>query len=272
MDSNPLFWPSAIALAAGLAGVVIARIFPSFPRLRAALAAFVFVAAESAVYAKFFPWPRAATDKLFYAGLFGVLSPFLPGTSAPAGALWALLPMLWVAAPHLGSRGALPDLALIGGGCLLLFRFAACAASLRPGSGALAWAVALALLGGSAPIALAGGSASSLLLLLALVVGYTPWALAEFLVPLPPHPGLAAIWSGPLTLAAILFFITGAEDGIFLIVLFLLVLAVGEGALHLLARSDAPRRVVLASGVLFFLLVLGVVGVLYLSMPEAFAT
>lgn len=273
MSANPLFTPALTALLVGLAGLAAGRLAPLPPRLRAALAALVFVAAYIAVYDKVFPVPRGATDKLFYAGLFGLLLPFLPGGATKAGAsVLVLLPTLWIALPRLAAgESPIPFILILAGGLLLLLRFASLAASARPGAGTLAWAMALALFGGGAAVALVGGSASGLLLLLALVVGYAPWALAALLAPRPEGPALTALWSGPLALAAILLLITRAEDGSFLLVLLLLVLAVGEGVKRGLARSRSPRLLAFAGGLALLILTLGVIGALHLAAPEAFS-
>jgi len=270
VDANPLFWPLLMTFAAGVAGVGLSRIVP-LRRLQPVFAAILFLVAYVAVYGKFFPVPRGANDKLFYAGLFGVILPLIPLRWGKAGALLALLPSLWIAVPRLGAPWAWLDLLLIlllGG--LVLLRAASLAASARPGAGALFWVMALALLGGAAPIALAGGSSTSLLLLLALVAGGAPWALAEFLAPRPSEAGLVFFWSGPISLASILLLVTGAEDGVYLLALVLLVLLLSEAATRALTRFDHPRRVVLAAGLALLPAVLGVAGALYLAAPEAF--
>jgi hypothetical protein len=280
VNTNPLFWPLLITFAAGVAGVGLSRL-AHLRRLRPVFAAILFVVAYVAVYGKFFPTPRGATNKLFYAGLFGLALPLIPQRWGKAGALLALLPALWIAAPLLSIHGlSIHGLSIHGAGfglvlilllgALVLLRAAAFAASARPGAGALFWVMALALLGGAAPIALAGGSSTSLLLLLALVAGGAPWALAEFLAPQQGEAGLAFFWSGPISLATILLLVTGAEDGAYLLALVLLVLLLSEAAMRALARRKRPRLVVLAAGVALLLAALGVAGALYLAAPEAF--
>ncbi len=271
MDANPLSAPLLITFAAGLAGAALSRLSLLPRRGRAVLAALLFPIAYLAVYGKFFPLPRASTDKLFYAGLFGLILPLIPLRLSKAGTLAALLPALWIAVPRLTTAGAGRDLVLlILLGALVLLRSASLAAAARPGAGALFWALALALWGGAAPVALAGGSSTSLVLLLALVGGGAPWGLAEFLAPRPGDAALAFLWSGPLALAAILLFVGEGGDGVYLLALAVLALVITEGAKRALTRFSSPRLVVLGAGFALLLAVGGVTGALYLSAPEAF--
>jgi hypothetical protein len=196
-------------LAGSLVGLVLsmlARLWQS-PVSANLVPPAVFLAAYYETYAKIpdFP-PVGSTNKVFYAALGGAVVGLVLDLLAERRAIQgvvgraaivvvAVLIALWIALPRLASAdtGLLVLLACVMlGGAVLLLLVAALAAADPPAGGAMVgWAVFAALPGVFAPIALFGGSSTSVGLCLGLAAGLAMCALVSLFA--PRALGLAAI-------------------------------------------------------------------------------
>jgi hypothetical protein len=245
-------------LFAGLVLSLAARLAQG-PWIASLVAPIVFLLAYYFTYEKIpaFP-PSGATNKIFYivlaATLAGLLFDLLmPSRLAEAGGRLAILFMaslliaLWIALPRFTAVDApllLTVAALMLGGTLALWRVATADFA---GSTTLDGAVLLAVLPGVfAPIALFGGSSTSVGLCLGLTAGLAMIALVNLF--LPRLLGLTAVLgagSGLLAVIDTITLITRRIDFLAL-ALFMAVLFVGRIGARLLLPERLARRSVRA--------------------------
>ena len=228
--------------------------------------------------------PIGATNKIFYialaAALVGFVLDLLPRLANYRKLLAVIMPLLivaWIGFP----RFAIPDIELIAtalglwlGGTVLLWRLdiVATVPAERNGSSIVGTAMLMALMLAFAPIALLGGSSTSLMLCLATVAGLATVALWELILPRNAFGASAVFGVGGGLLAMIdtATLITRHVD-LAALALLLLIPFAGEAGGRLLIPSKRFRgrvRQVLV-GTLSALPVLLVVAVLFLRHSES---
>lgn len=195
MLENPIASAALICFLLGLALSGLARIF-RHSAVASIVLPIIFLASYVVTYQQVPPFPPVgSTNKIFYvalaATLAGLVLDVLPRTAVYRRLLAIILPLLivgWIGVP----RFAKPDIELIAtalglwlGGIAVLWRLdtAATAPSEHNGGSIVGTATLMGLLLAFAPVALLGGSSTSLMLCLAAVVGLAAAALWEIFVP-----------------------------------------------------------------------------------------
>jgi hypothetical protein len=228
--------------------------------------------------------PVGSTNKVFYialaAALIGLVLDLLPRTTKYRKLLAVIMPLLivgWIGFP----RFAKPDVALMAtalglwlGGIALLWRLNTVATTTaeQNGGSIVGTAMLMALLLAFAPVALLGGSSTSLMLCLAAVAGLAAAALWELAVPRNAFSASAVFGVGCGLLAMIdtVTLITREVDLVALALLLLIPYA-GEVSARLLLpqyRFRGRIRQVLV-GTLAASPILLVMAVLFLRHPES---
>jgi hypothetical protein len=271
-------------LAAGLLVSVLARLAQG-PWIAGLVAPIVFLLAYYSTYGKIpgFP-PVGATNKIFYivlaatsAGLLFDL--LMPSRLAEAGGRLAVLLMaslliaVWIGVPRFAAMDApllLTVVALILGGTLALWRVATMDFA-EPT--ALNGLILLAVLPGVfAPIALFGGSSTSVGLCLGLTAGLAMMALVNLFAPRPL--GLTAVLGAGSGLVAVIDTITLITRRIdFLaLTLFLAVLFAGRTGARLLLPKRLARPAVraVATGLIAAVTVVPILVILFLRHESPF--
>ncbi len=271
-------------LAAGLVLSLLARLVHG-PWVAGLVAPIVFLLAYYLTYGKIpaFP-PVGATNKIFYIVLIATLAGLLfdllmPSRLADAGGrlavllLASLLIAIWIGLPRFTAMDApllLTIVALILGGTLALWRVATMDAA-EPD--ALDGLVLLAVLPGVfAPIALFGGSSTSVGLCLGLTAGLAMMALVNLFS--PRLLGLTAILGAGGGLVAVvdtITLITRRVDWLAL-ALFLAVLFVGRLGARLLLPKRLARPAVraVATGLIAAITVVPILAILFLRHESPF--
>ena len=237
--------------------------------------------------------PVGSTNKIFYIAVFGALAGFVldlaasqslaaRGTvAALRGVAWVVVPLaiaLWIALPRLAAPDVSLWLSLAGlalGGIAMLWRLDVLAAA-RPSEGGemIALALLAALAGGLAPIALFGGSSTSVGLCLGVAAGL---ALASLVGLFAPRGfGAAAILGGGGGLLAVIdtvTLITRRADPLALALL-LSVLVSGQAGARLLlpAGRGAPRLRAVAIALMPAVPIALIVVLLFLREPNPLGT
>jgi hypothetical protein len=195
MLENPIILAALLCFLLGLLLSGLARIVPG-STIASAVLPIIFVASYVLTYQQVrdFP-PIGATNKIFYIALAAALIGFpldlLPRTANYRKLLAVIMPLLivaWIGFP----RFAKPDIELMAtalglwlGGIALLWRLEIVATTPadRNGGSIVGTAMLMALMVAFAPVALLGGSSTSLMLCLAAVAGLAAAALWELVVP-----------------------------------------------------------------------------------------
>ena len=263
----------------GLAFSLFARLVRT-PWPASLAAPIVFIVAYYLTYDKIptFP-PVGATNKIFYIVLAAALAGLLYDLLAPSGfagsdgrlmtvlmATASLLVATWIGLPRFSDTDAslvLTIVALVLGGTLVLWRLATVdGAGVMPVNGAVLLAV---LPGVFAPIALFGGSSTSVGLCLGFTAGLSTMALVNLFS--PRALGLTAVLGAGCGLLAVIdtiTLITRHMDFLALAV-FLAVLFTGQiGARAALPRHAGPRVRAVATGVMAAASILVILAILFL--------
>jgi hypothetical protein len=254
MLENPIILAALICFLLGLVLSGLARIVPG-PTIASAVLPIIFLASYVLTYQQVpdFP-PIGATNKIFYialaAALIGFALDLLPRTANYRKPLAVIMPLLivgWISLP----RFAKPDIELMAsvlglwlGGTILLWRLeiVATTPAERNGGSIVGTAMLMALLLALAPVALLGGSSTSLMLCLAAVAGLAAAALWELVVPRNAFSASAVFGVGCGLLAMIdtVTLITREVDFVALALLLLIPYA-GEVSARLLLPQNRFR-------------------------------
>jgi len=280
---NPIVLTVALCFGAGLVLAALARGI-RIAWIAGLVPALVFLVAYVATYQKVPPFPPVGSvNKVFYIGLGAIilglivdLVPRLRPLTALLGLAVAAAAVFWIAVPRFNE----PDVALyltivvlIAGAALAMWRLAAVARGTGPNEGALpAIAMLLVLALGFAPIALAGGSSSAMMLCLGLAAGIGAAGLVELVLPRGGFGATAILGAtGGLTaVAATVVLISRRADAVALVLLLPVLVAGQLGGRFLPDRlSGRPRAI--AVGVMTALPLILVFAVLFLRHPDSFA-
>src|SRR5215831_18426077 len=195
MLENPIILAALTCFLLGLLLSGAVRVFRS-SAIASTVLPIIFLASYVTTYQQVptFP-PVGSTNKVFYialaAALIGLVLDLLPRAAKYRKLLAVIMPLLivgWIGFP----RFAKPDIELIAtalglwlGGIALLWRLdtVATVPPERNGGSIVGTAMLMALLLAFAPVALQGGSSTSLMLCLAAVAGLAATALWEIFVP-----------------------------------------------------------------------------------------
>ncbi len=282
---NPIVLTVALCFGAGLVLAALAR-GVRIAWIAGLVPALVFLVAYVATYQKVPPFPPVGSvNKVFYVGLcaiiLGLIVDLVPRLRLRPLTAWlglavAAAAVLWIAVPRFNEPDAalyLTIVALIAGAALAMWRLAAVARGTGPRDGAMAAiAMLLALALGFAPIALAGGSSSAMMLCLGLAAGVGAAGLVELMLPRGGFGAIAILGAtGGLTaVAATVVLISRRADAVALVLL-LPVLVAGQLGGRFLPNRLSGRPRAIAVGVLTALPLILVFAVLFLRHPESFA-
>jgi hypothetical protein len=280
---NPIFVAALVCFLLGLGLSGLVRILP-VSALGSAVSPSVFLASYVLTYQQVptFP-PIGATNKIFYiavvATLIGFIFDLLPLIKNYGKILAAIMSLSivgWIAYP----RFAKPDMNLIVtslglwlGGIALLWRLDTVAKkpTERNGGGVAGIAMLASLLLGFAPVALFGGSSTSMMLCLAAVAGLAAVALWELVIPRQTF-GASAVFGVGCGLLAMINTVTLITRQVDLAALALLLLIpyTGEVSARLLPPHRIRGRVrQVLIGILAASPILLVMTVLLLRRPES---
>jgi hypothetical protein len=287
MLENPILLAALICFLLGLALSGLVRLVPGLA-LGSMVLPTVFLASYVLTYQQVPPFPPVgATNKVFYIALAAALIGFvldLPLRSANYGKpLAVIMPLAivgWIGFP----RFVKPDIDFMAtslglwlGGVALLWRLDTVAntPAERNGGSIVGTAMLMALLLAFAPVALLGGSSTSLMLCLAAVAGLAAVALWELAIPREAFCASAVFGVGCGLLAMIdtVTLITRQVD-LAALALLLLIPYVGEVSARFLLPPNRIRgrvRQVLI-GTLAASPILLVMAVLLLRHPESFTS
>jgi hypothetical protein len=280
---NPIFVAALVCflLGFGLSGLV--RILPLLP-IGSMVSPIVFLASYVLTYQQVptFP-PVGATNKIFYIAVVSTiigfildLLPQIKNYSKILAAIMSLSIVGWIAYP----RFAKPDIDLMAtslglwlGGIALLWRLDTVAKTPteRNGGGVVGIAMLASLLLGFAPVALFGGSSTSMMLCLAAVAGLAAVALWELVIPRQTF-GASAVFGVGCGLLAMINTVTLITRQLDLAALALLLLIpyTGEVSARLLPPNRIRGRVrQILIGTLAASPILLVMAVLLLRRPES---
>jgi hypothetical protein len=194
LANNPIV-PIVLACTLSAVALSLAAFVTKSDFVASAAAPAVFLIGYYATYQKVPPFPPVgSTNKIFYIALFATLGGFVldriavgPLPRAAASLVVSLLAAVWIAFAQLDSPDA--DLIVTGGavilvGALVLWRVCMIAAAAKPeGGGAVALALLAALAAVFAPVALFGGSSTSVGLCLGFAIGLGICSLGLMLAP-----------------------------------------------------------------------------------------
>jgi hypothetical protein len=284
MLENPIILAALICFFLGLALSCFARVVPG-TAFASVVLPIIFLASYVLTYQQVpdFP-PVGATNKVFYIALAAALGGFaldlLPRPANYCRPLAVIMPLLivaWIGFP----RFAKPDIELIAtalglwlGGIVLLLRLdiVATTPAERNGGSIVGTAILMALMVAFAPIALLGGSSTSLMLCLATVAGLAAIAFWELILPRNAFGASAVFGVGGGLLAMIdtVTLITRHVDLAALALLLLIPFAGEVGARLLLPLKLFRGRVrQVLVGTMAALPIPLVVGVLFLRHSES---
>src|SRR6476620_3782562 len=284
MLENPIVLAALICFFLGLALSGLARVVPG-PTVASVVLPMIFVASYVLTYQQVpdFP-PIGATNKIFYialaAALVGFALDLLPRTANYRKLLAAIMPLLivgWIGFPRFAKLDIELTATALGlwlGGTALLWRLDTVAATPaeRNGGSIVGTAVLMALMLAFAPVALLGGSSTSLMLCMAAVAGLAAVALWELILPRGAFGASAVFGVGGGLLAMIntVTLITRQVDLLALALLLLIPYAGEIGARLLMPPKRFRGRVrQVLVGTLAALPILLVIVVLFLRHPES---
>lgn len=287
---NPILAAVLQCFAAGLTLAGLARLVPGrtvASRIVPGLAAPVLFLVSYVIVYQRVPMGDSPVDsiaKIFYLAVAGSLAGLvldLVGHRLARRGLAGLLPLvvvLWIgqrrfAAPDLGLW--LSCLGLWVGGAALLLRLDHVAEAEDSEHGAVpAFAILLLLASAFAPVALAGGSSTSLMLCLALAAGLGAIALWELALPRRSFTAATLFGAGGgfIAIIATVTLITREIDAVALVLLLLLLPAGQWGARLLLPRERVTGRLrQVLVGVLTAVPAILVIAYVLLRHPDAFS-
>jgi hypothetical protein len=254
MLDNPIASAASICFLLGLVLSGLVRIV-RHSVVASTVLPIIFLASYVVTYQQVPPFPPVgSTNKIFYialaATLAGLVLDLLPGTAVYRRLLAVILPLLivgWIGFP----RFAKPDIGLIAtvlglwlGGLAVLWRLdtVATAPPEHNGGSIVGTAMLMGLLLAFAPVALLGGSSTSLMLCLAAVVGLAAAALWEIFIPRGAF-GASAVFGIGCGLLAMIDTVTLITREVDLVALALLLLIPysGEATARLLLPQNRFR-------------------------------
>jgi hypothetical protein len=282
---NPILLAALICFLLGLALSGLVRLVPAWA-LGSMVFPIVFLASYVLTYQQVPPFPPVgATNKIFYITLVAALIGFVLDLSlqtAEHGKVLAVIMPLSIAGWIGSPRFVNPDIDLIAtslglwlGGIALLWRLDTVAKTPaeRNGGSIVGTAMLMALLLAFAPVALLGGSSTSLMLCLAAVAGLAAVALWELAIPRQAF-GASAVFGvgcGLLAMIDTVTLITRQVDLAALALLLLIPYAGEVSARFLLPPNGIHGRVrQVLIGTLSASPILLVMAVLVLRHPESF--
>lgn len=281
---NPFVLTVALCFGAGLVAAAIARALGARAAGLAPVA--VFFTGYVATYQKIPPFPPVgSTNKVFYAALAAAIVglvldvvPRLRPLARLLGPAAVVAIVLWIAVPRFAEPDAdlyLTLAALCLGAGAALWRLAAVAVADGAGRDvgpvpAVAMIFALAL--GLAPVALAGGSSSAMMLFAGLAAGLGAVGLVALAVPGAGFgaAGVLGAGGGLVAVAATVILISRQADPLALVLL-LPVLVAGQIGGRFLPDRLSGRGRAIAVGVMTVLPLILVFAVLFLRHPDSFA-
>ena len=225
------------------------------PAVASIVLAIIFLASYIVTYQQVPPFPPVgSTNKIFYialaATLAGLVLDLLPRTAIYRRLLAVVVPLLivgWIGFPRFAKPNIellLTALGLLLGGVAVLWRLdtVATAPPEHNGGSIVGTAMLMGLLLAFAPVALLGGSSTSLMLCLAAVVGFAAAALWEIFVPRGAF-GASAVFGVGCGLLAMIDTVTLITREVDLVALALLLLIPysGEVTARLLLRQNRFR-------------------------------
>jgi len=284
MLENPIILAALICFVLGLVLSGLARVVPG-STIASAVLPIIFLASYVLTYQQVpdFP-PIGATNKIFYialaAALVGFALDLLPRTANYRKLLAAIMPLLivgWIGFPRFAKLDfelMATALGLWLGGTALLWRLdtVATTSAERNGGSIVGTAMLMALMLAFAPVALLGGSSTSLMLCMAAVAGLAAVALWELILPRGAFGASAVFGVGGGLLAMIdtVTLITRQVDLLALALLLLIPYAGEIGARLLMPPKRFRGRVrQVLVGTLAALPILLVIAVLFLRHPES---
>jgi len=286
MLDNPILRAALICFMLGLALSGLVRLVPA-PPVASLVPTAVFLTSYVMTYQQVptFP-PVGAVNKIFYIALAAALVGFvldLLRTTKLDRALAVIVPGLivgWIGLPRFAS-GNLDAVATASalwlGGSVVIWRLNVVAKSTaeRNGGSLVGIAMLMALMSAFAPVALLGGSSTSLMLCFVAVAGLGAAAIWEFLIPRDAFGATSVLGAGSGFLAVVstVTLITRQIDSVGLALLLLIPYAGQLGAWLLLPpdRIHGRARQVLV-GLMVGSPVLAVMAILLLRHPEFFAS
>jgi hypothetical protein len=286
MLDNPIVQAALLCFMFGLGLSGLVRLFPA-PALTSLVPPAVFLTSYVVTYQQVptFP-PVGAVNKIFYIALVAALVGFvldLLRTTKLDRVLALIVPGLivgWIGLPRFANgdlEAVTTGCALWLGGSVILWRLKVVAKSTaeRNGGSLVGIAMLTALMLAFAPVALLGGSSTSLMLCFVAVAGLGAVAIWEFLIPREAFGASSVLGAGSGFLAVVstVTLITRQIDSVGLALLLLIPYAGQLGAWSLLPpdRIRGRARQVLV-GLMAGSPVLAVMGVLLLRHPEFFAS
>jgi predicted neutral ceramidase superfamily lipid hydrolase len=279
---NPIVLTVALCFGAGLVAAAIARGLGA--RAAGLAPAAVFFTGYVATYQKIPPFPPVgSTNKVFYAALAAAIVglvldvvPRLRPLVRLLGPAAVVAIVLWIAVPRFAEPDAdlyLTLAALCLGAGAALWRLATVADGAGRDVGAVpAIAVVFALALGLAPVALAGGSSSAMMLFAGLAAGLGAVGLVALAVPGAGFgaAGVLGAGGGLVAVAATVILISRQADPLALVLL-LPVLVAGQIGGRFLPDRLSGRGRAIAVGVMTVLPLILVFAVLFLRHPDSFA-
>ena len=284
MLENPIILAALICFLLGLVLSGLARVVPG-STIASAVLPIIFLASYVLTYQQVpdFP-PIGSTNKIFYialgAALVGLALDLLPRTANYRKLLAVIMPLLivgWIGFPRFAALDVELMATVLGlwlGGIALLWRLETVATTPaeRNGGSIVGTAMLMALLLAFAPVALLGGSSTSLMLCLAAVAGLAAAALWELVVPRGAF-GASAVFGvgcGLLAMIDTVTLITRHVDLAALALLLLIPYAGEVGARLLLPPKQFRGRVrQVLVGTFAASPILLVMAVLFLHHPES---
>ena len=286
MLDNPIVWAALICFMLGLTLSGLVRLIP-VPPVASLVPTAVFLTSYVMTYQQVptFP-PVGAVNKIFYialaAALVGFVLDFLRITKLDR-VLAVIVPGLivgWIGLPRFANgdlEAMMTAVALWLGGSVVIWRLNVVAKSTaeRNGGGLVGIAMLMALMVAFAPVALLGGSSTSLMLCFVAVAGLGAVAIWEFLIPGDAFGATSVLGAGSGFLAVVstVTLITRQIDSVGLALLLLIPYAGQLGAWLLLPpdRIHGRARQVLV-GLMTGSPVFAVMAILLLRHPEFFAS
>jgi hypothetical protein len=284
MLDNPIVRAALVCFTLGLALSGLVRLVPAAP-VASLVPPAVFLTSYVMTYQQVptFP-PVGAVNKIFYIALVATLVGFVFDlrTTKLDRVFAVILPGLivgWIGLPRFANgdlEAVTTACALWLGGFVMLWRLDVVASSTaeRNGGSLVSLAILMALMLAFAPVALLGGSSTSLMLCFVAVAGLGAVAIWEFVIPREAFGASAVLGAGSGFLAAVST-VTLITRGIDLLglALLLIILYAGQLGARLLLPPDrihgGVRQVLV--GLMAASSVLAVTAILLLRHPEFFA-
>ena len=284
MLDNPIAWAALICFLLGLVLCGLVRLTHT-AALGSLVPPAVFLASYVQTYQQVPPFPPVgATNKIFYIAVSGTLVGFVLDLLPPSAMLDRLLAVIvpamivgWIGWPRFANADleiVATTIALWLGGLAVLWRMAAVtkATAERNGGSLVGISMLMALMLGFAPVALLGGSSTSLMLCFAAFAGLGAVAIWELVVPREAFRASAilGVGSGFLAVVDTVTLITRQIDFAALALLLVIPYAGDVGARFLLPHRIRGRTRQVLIGFMTASPVLVVTAILLLRHPESF--